>query len=276
MIDPDGSFDDPGSPFTTYNQEIFGSPDEYQGTHIEFGTVGWDGEADVADIGDGSDSEDGPTLIRVTLHQGHTPGEPTSPTGAANGYRILAQPLQPVLIVPTLGRRCVVGFPGGKVEAAGSAVILGYVGPTPAKQYGKTTATLDFTGYNLVIRAKSITLRDDADNIIATSPDGGITATDGTGSGLTIYNGVVMLKSVNGGALRTFMALDAEVAQMVCVDGSGAKFKSTDATVLGVNIAIAALGAIMLGKNASAATKVMVGPGPGTTAAGSASIFGQS
>jgi hypothetical protein len=251
-------FGDPGSAATTYLQDLFPNPEDAAPTILLWATVGWEGESEAADKGDGSDTEDGVTLVRVTTHAGALPTEPESPTGLANGHQLVAIPPMWPQWIPPKGTRCILGYPDGPT---GVPVILAYYGPAPDKQHGRTTAKMDFGDQHLVIKAKSITLRDDAGNLLSMSEEMGVQIADESGSGLQAYQGVVMLRVIGGDSqTKTWVSLNEEVAQIVnAAGGTGVVCKENVVSVNGTTICLNALGAINLGFNASAATPVLVG-----------------
>lgn len=257
-------YDDGGSPSTTYIQDLFPNPEDIAPTVLEWAMVGWEGEDSSADKGDGSDTEDGHTLVRVTTHAGAPPTEPTSPTGGANGRQLLALPPMWPQWIPPKGTRCVLGYPDGPT---GLPVILAYYAPAPDKQHGKTTAKLDFGDQNLVIKAASITLRDSGGNIIALSPDMGVQVTDDSGSGLQSYDGSVMLSVVGTDSQRkTWLSLTDSVATLAnaakstgVVCGASVDINSAQ------SIAVSAMGAVLLGydDHTQPVLPPLVGPTPG-------------
>src|ERR1041385_2706529 len=149
------------------------------------GVVGWKHTDEHHDLG--TSSNDGHTFVRVTLFVGkHVTDEPVE--GQAHGLEILCKVMGPLYWVPPKGTPVLVAFPDGEMDAPGSAVILGSIGPSPGIQFKGTKPKLDFgPDQDLVIKAKSLTLSDYNDNFIFMGTPGiKIQNKDGTG---VLYSG---------------------------------------------------------------------------------------
>ncbi len=97
----------------------------------ERGTVGWEGEADIADLG--TDDNGNATYIRVTLANGAPMGKPTSDEGHANGHQILCRLMMPLYFIPPRGTPCYVLFPEGRSESPGMGLVFPISGPHPLR-----------------------------------------------------------------------------------------------------------------------------------------------
>jgi hypothetical protein len=273
-MDTNDAFDDPGSPLPLSDAELFGKADDFTQTVCELATVGWDQDAEVYDLG--TASNDGNTFLRVTLFKGHPVGRPKSDKGFANGFQYIVRIMLPMWWIPVRGTQCVVVFPGGLTGTPGAGVVIGCVGPSPVKQFAETTAKLDFTGYDLVIKARSITLRDDAGNLVAVAPEGGARLQDSTGSGVVVHEGKVVLTTINGnGAMVARVALDQdEVSVLNGLGNCGGRWMSSgDVSVMGKGINLTYATSLGLGMAPNPALAVMVGPGPSMAALASKAVF---
>jgi hypothetical protein len=67
---------------------------------LEWGTVGW-ADGSHHDLGDGSDTDTGPTLVHVTLFRGRDPTQPLDST-RAQGWPVLAQMASSDFAIPPL------------------------------------------------------------------------------------------------------------------------------------------------------------------------------
>lgn len=280
MNEHDG-LQDSSAASTIYEQDL-GASDDGGSSTIEHGTVGWAGDPQVFDQ-QGSDSNDGYTLLKVTLFKGHPTGEPMAPgvVPSANGYRILVRLSWPLWALPLAGNQCVVAFPAGLIQTPGAGILIAVPMKSPVKQFSATTSKLDLTGYDLVIKARSISLRDDDNNLISISPEGGVRFTDKTGSGVFISGGEIIAQTqASSGKVMCAMTLTQDTASMLCAAASpqcGIKLKGGDFTATCNNCNLGAFGAICLGSKATPATCLAVGPAgaPGIATICSQSIMGQ-
>ena len=88
---------------------------------LEWGTVGWDDQGDIYDLGDGSDGDSQVTLLRVTLFRGKDPTEPLDDS-RAQGMKILTQLPSVDFGIPTRNTPVFLGIPGN--DYPGAAVVL--------------------------------------------------------------------------------------------------------------------------------------------------------
>ena len=112
-----------------------------QQAFIEAGTIGWDGDDDVADIG--TEDNDGTTLIKVQLFRGIDPTQPPI-DGQATGHKILARLSGfPFWAIPPKGMQCFVAFPAGFATTPGAGVIVALPGANPFVQFSSSRAKID-------------------------------------------------------------------------------------------------------------------------------------
>ncbi len=186
----------------TFDQDALGGEEGLSETpSLHNGTVGWFGDATHFDIG--TEDNDGVCLVKVTLVAGHPRGEPRSPDGRANGHRILAQLSMPEWRIPKPGERCMVAFANGMDDSPGAGIIIAYPGKNPIRQFAEDRAMLDYRGYDLTIKAKSVSVVcEDGDQKCGTtySAQGGAQLVDETGSGLFVKGGEVTLKVIDSAA----------------------------------------------------------------------------
>lgn len=138
---------------------------------LKIGTVGWDGDNDVVDIG--TDTNDGRTLVKVTLFEGRDPFIPSKP-GVAAGRKIYCQVGWPNFQIPPRGYAVLVGFPDGNMEPQGAGCIIFTFGKSPTKRFAEDRVNLNYGDKHLVIEAASVTITDGKKNAITVGvPKGG-------------------------------------------------------------------------------------------------------
>ena len=94
--------------------------------------------------------------------------------------------------MPRKGERVIVAFPSGMEQTPGAAVILAMLGASPPTQFSPTRAKMDFgADYDLIIKARSITLSDYNNRFVCIGPDTGVHMNDGSGNVLAIKDGNV-------------------------------------------------------------------------------------
>lgn len=249
--------------------------------YVEEGTVGWADDKD--STSHGNDFEDGNTLLKVTLFEGHPDGEPTTADGKANGHRILARVSGPVWQTPARGSRVVVVFPGGRIDRPGNGVIIAAPGPSPATRFGRDKVVIGDRAKDVTVVGRSVSLeasfkeQDGSNHYSAVS-----VAQQGTqvlydGSGLQILGSRIALKSVAGdGTVKTSVALSED--ELTLMDSSAlpttasVTLKGGNLTTLGQFVTHAYGTSMKLGLFATPATPALGGPS-GFTAVPSASIF---
>ena len=283
--------DGPAPARRAYENEAWSGDVKSQDARLVRGTIGWAGDTEVVDLG--SSSNDGNTLVKVTLYDGADPGlssvpyvapaddsPPDAPPPAyvANGHQTLAAITLPHWLVPRFGTRVLVAvFPG---EGDGSAVIVAATGPSPLKQFSETTAKQDYSGYDLVIRAKSVCLRDDDGNFFALDPRAGVIIGDKTGSSIQLFNGDLMVRILDDQQnVKASLHMSKDELGAMQMSGPAAAFiklKNSDFSVTAINVSLGAFGITSLHSTATPASAVMVGPtlAPGTASIGSRVVLG--
>lgn len=165
------------------------------------GTVGWDDGADHFDLDDTS----GVTLVKVTLFKGHnatTDGEKT--TARARGTRILCRIGAPLFNVPPDGAQVVVAMPADRMLVPGGGVIISQVIASPGTQFSATKAKMDFgPDFDLVIKARTITLTDYEDRYLTIGPKFGFKIGDADANGCQLKNDQWLFYTTDGAATPT-------------------------------------------------------------------------
>lgn len=255
------------------------SPGVFPPPSLLEGTVGWPGSPEVVELG--TESGDGMSMVRVTLFDGAPQGTPKSDDGLANGRQISARPMGPGWRTPKRGERVLVAFPGNDHATPGNAVILGIIGASPSARFGRKKTVLDFGDDDVVITGKSVSLVvEDPDGphrfVVSVSRKGGAQVI-ADGSGLFAKDGEVNVKAVdNSGNLKTALVLaqdEVSLSENATGKASSLTLSGGNMTLVGTFVSVAFSTALGLGRNASPATPVTLGP-VGSTAAGSLCIWG--
>jgi len=138
---------------------------------LELGTVGWEDGKDHYDLVGGQ-----PTLVKVTLWRGATPGSGKARTnGRAGGTQVLCRVSRPLNFIPEDGSEVMVALPAGYETTPGAGFIQNVTAPAPEIQHSETKAKMEFgPEVDLVIKARSVTISDYQDRYITVGPDYGI------------------------------------------------------------------------------------------------------
>ncbi|WP_438029027.1 hypothetical protein [Sorangium sp. So ce233] len=242
-------------------------------TSCEEGTVGHPGDPDVVDLGESGDV----ALVKVTLRKGHPQGKPTADDGGFNGYQITARVAATIWNVPLRGARVILAIPGGDIQTPGSPVIIAEVGARPVRRFGRKKTVLDYSGKDVVIVAKSITLIDDSNqHFVSVSSNGARVVS--AGSGFFVKGTDLAAKVLDeDGNLLTYLAASASDIALVraAEPANPVTFALTSQGVemMGKFVTIDFIDAIKFGAAASPATPVVVGPS-GQTGIGSTRMWG--
>lgn len=262
--------------------------------HNAWGTVGWAGDPDVLD-GLGKDEEDGVTLVKVTLFRGSPQGKPEAEDGAANGYQVRVQPSGPGWRIPPKGTRVMVSFADGDIRTPGNGLIIGEVGTSPRKQFGRKKVILDYGDADVVITGKSVTLLADGNpegksdkgkrHLVSVSANGGAQMASG-GCGVFVMGkddkgkwvGSVQLKAIDEDGMLCTSGVFGQSAiglmnssPTAPTKGTAVNLKNGNVTITGVSCVVQT-GSVMLGALATAATPAQQGPIP-ANGAPSTSVF---
>lgn len=228
----------------TPEKELFDHDADADPHPFQEGTVGWPGSPEITELG--TESNDGITLVRVTLlRHGAPQGKPTADDGLANGYRCAVRPMGPFWRIPKRGERVLVVFPDGDWETPGNGVILGVVGASPSKAFGRKKTVLDLGEDDVVIKAgKSVTLlvenTDDDGSMhrhqISISGQGGVQVLS-DGSGLFTKGGEINLKTLDdkGNLKQAIVMTQSETS---VTDHSAAPTATATLTLSGGSVSI--------------------------------------
>lgn len=163
---------------------------------IFHGQVGWIGEDKYYDIG--NESNDGHTLVRVQLYSGRDSSEELIPH-RAQGHKIVCQLSGQLFRIPPVGTRVLVALPYG-MDGPGGGIIIATQELSPnatnsvALKAGR--ACMDFPGQDLVISAKSVTIRDYENDFVTVSK--GVTVQSANGSGMLVKDSAVAMFLAGG------------------------------------------------------------------------------
>lgn len=154
---------------------------------LEWGTVGWDDDNEQTSFGAGTD--DGMTLVKVTLYRGRRPGtgRPLQP-GLAAGLPVIAHVDARLFQALAAGARVIVGFPGGDIRTPGNGMILGVAAKSPTGGFDASTMMLQ------VPDGSTLNIGDAAAAFLAvaskvqTALDALKVAAQGSGTWLTVAN----------------------------------------------------------------------------------------
>jgi hypothetical protein len=229
------------------------------------GTVGWqDGQAHY-DI----DPDSGVTLVRVTLFKGRNPGQDGPVTDAlAHGHQILCRIGAPLSNIPPLNAQVMVAMAADRMLTPGGGVIFAMPIKSPGTQFAADKAKLDFgPDYDLVIKARSVTLTDYENRFLTVGPTYGIKCGDVTGSGLCIKDSKLLFYAAVDKTGVCSLELSENKVFAMCTASSGGqssgfKFSGGNCTVYCQQYANTASSG-MLGGTASPVSGVQYGPGFG-------------
>lgn len=251
-----------------HDHDIWGGKAPEQ-SRLEWATVGWDDKDDWFDVN--TDESDGVTLVRVQTYAGRVRGEPITP-GVAAGHQYLAQIAGPMWRIPRKGERCILAIPSGMEETAGAAVILAFFGKAPSDQYSKTRAKLDYgEDYDLVIKARSITISDYDNRFLAIGPDSGIVVQDKDGSGVIVKDGAIAIFTSDGSAMKSLVQLTNDDINLCVLGGSLLQLDASKATLFGLSVYCQG-GGVYLGAAPTALTTALHGA-TGIAGVASTSVF---
>lgn len=168
------------------------------------GTVGWEDGDDHFDI-----DPDGVTLVKVTLHKGRMPDTDDAPTNdRAKGTRILARISAPLYNIPPDGSEVHVSMPAGRLLDPGAGAIIAQLSASPAGQFNGSKSKLDFgPDFDLVIKARSITLTDYEDRYLTLGPTYGFKIGDANANGCQLKNDQWLFYTSDGTAATTTFRL---------------------------------------------------------------------
>lgn len=244
-------------------------------TYCEEGTVGHPGDPDVVDLGSGEN--EGITLVKVTLRKGHPQGKPAADDGGFNGYQITARLMAPNWDTPRRGARVIVVIPGGDIETPGNPVILGQPITSPTRRFGRQKTILDYSGKDVVIIGKSVTLIDDTNKAFVTVTASGARLVS-HGSGFFVKEGEFAAKVLDeDGNLLTYLAAsESDISLVRAAEPANPvtlSLTSQGVEMMGKFVTIDFINAIKFGAAASPATPVVLGV-TGQSGVGSTRMWG--
>ena len=225
------------------------------------GTVGWEDGGDHFDI-----DSSGVTLIKVTLFKGRNPTtDPPKDSARAKGTRILARISAPLYHVPPDGAEVHVSVPAGRMLDPGAPVIVAQPVPSPSTQFNGTKAKMDFgPDYDLVIKARSITLTDYEDRYLTLGPKYGLKIGDADANGCQLKNAQWLFYTTHSGtAATTFMLSRDNGIALLHDDGVKTCMKMSGGEWMGVGNSFKAMfGAGYLGVAANPLPPQAIAMGP--------------
>jgi hypothetical protein len=223
---------------------------------FEPGTVGWDG------IDPHFDTEDGITLVRVTLVRGRHPSTPLK-SDAAQGHQVLCRIGGGLFRIPKKGTAVMVGFPTAFAAHPGAGVIVCTTEASPDIQFSDTKAKLDLgPDTDVVIKGKSVTISDYDNRFLHVGPDG-VMMQDESGNGLLLSGGALVIFVADSGDAKTVVQLTKSELSLLQKDTGFIKLTAGNATIF-ANGSAGLLGAsVSIGAGATAATPALTGAPPG-------------
>lgn len=234
----------------------------------ELGTVGWEEDDDESYFEQGTDENDGHTLVRIQLYRGRDPATPIR-AGVAQGHKILACPAGPLWYIPPRGTQVLVVFPGGMESVPGAGTFF-VRGRTPAGQFGPKRVKLEVpTDYDLVLKGQRVTLTDWGNSFVSISPEAGIQFSNANGDVALLREGAFVVTVAQGGDGKTILSMTTSSFDVIQKDGSSMKLADGKWQAVGAQTNLVG-GSVGLGM--SPAIPVCGGPG-GPASVGSKSVW---
>ena len=224
---------------------------------FEPGTVGWDA------VDAHFDSEDGVTLVRVTLVRGRHPSTPLTPE-VAQGHQVLCRIGGGLFRIPKKGTSVMVGFPTAFAGHPAAGVIVCTTEASPDAQFSDTKAKFDVgADTDFVIKAKSVTISDYDNRFLHVGPDG-VMLQDEAGNGVLMKGGAIMIFVADSGDAKTVLQMTPKELSLLQKDAGFIKLTGGNATIMASGSAGLVGGNVSIGAAATAATPALCGPPPGT------------
>lgn len=251
---------------------------DYESVQVSVGTVGWDDREEWYD--QGSDENDGHTLVFVTLYRGKDP-DVRPKAGVAHGQKIICHISDALSRIPPKGARCYVIIPHGMEDAVGAGCIVACVSKSPTVQFDANRVVMDFgPDTHVIIKGKSVTLSDHENPgrfmAVGTPKSGGAAGVQirlGDGTGAVWQDGACGLFVAQNGETKTLV--QATPSKFEVWQGSGViKLAGDEFTALAPTCKVQ--GNVFLGKGVPAG---LVGTGTalygatGASAVPSPSVF---
>jgi hypothetical protein len=230
---------------------------------FEPGTVGWDG-ADPH-----FDTEDGVTLVRVTLVRGRHPSTPLQPD-VAQGHQVLCRIGGGLFRIPPKGTAVMVGFPTAFAGHPAAGVIVCTTEASPDTQFNDTKAKFDVgPDTDLVIKAKSVTISDYDNRFLHVGPDG-VLLQDDKGNGVVMSGGAIMIYVADSGDAKTLVQMTPQELSLLQKDTGFIKLTGGKLTLLASGSAGLVAGNVAIGSPSKPQVAAMIAPSPGVP---STSVF---
>lgn len=179
------------------------------------GTIGWKSNDEHHDLG--TDSNDGHTFVRVTLHSGLNKNNTEQPEGGVSeGLQVLCQVMGPLHWIPQKGTAVMVAFPEGNISAPGAGVIIGSIGKSPGIQFDHLKPKLDFgPDQTFTVKAGQIILSTYNDDYIALGSAFGIKIGNKEGTGGQIKGTKIIFYSAFLGDAKSVLEIDIDKISIV-------------------------------------------------------------
>ena len=212
---------------------------------FEPGTVGWDG------VDKHFDTEDGVTLVRVTLVRGRHPSTPLTPT-LAQGHKVLCRIGGGLFRIPKKATPVMVGFPTAFAGHPGAGVIVCTTENSPDIQFSESKVKLDVgQDTDLVLKAKSVTISDYDNRFLHVGPDG-VMLQDEAGNGVIMKGGAIMIFVADSGDAKTVVQMTPAELSLLQKDtgfikltgGNATVFASGSAALVGANVSLGATASV--------------------------------
>lgn len=188
----------------------------------ELGTVGWDDDDDESYFEQGTEENDGHTLVRIQLYRGRNPAERIR-DGVAQGHKVLACPTGPLWYIPPRGTQVLVVFPGGMENVPGAGTFF-VRGKTPTGQFGPKRAKLEVPeDYDLVLKGQRVTATDWGNNFMSLSPEAGVQLSNKNGDMVQLSEGSIVAGIANSGEAATALFMTKTSFDVLQKDGSSMK-----------------------------------------------------
>ena len=176
------------------------------------------------------DTEDGVTLVRVTLVRGRHPSTPLTPE-SRRATRSLPHRRRPVSH-PAAGDPVMVGFPTAFADHPGAGVIVCTTEASPDIQFSRPKAKFDVgADTDFVIKAKCVTICDYDNRFLHVGPDG-VMLQDEAGNGVIMKGGAMMIFVADSGDAKTVVQMTAKELSLVQKDTGLVKLTGGNVTVL--------------------------------------------
>lgn len=243
--------------------DIYDPARDFQEMQIAVGTVGWEGDEAIVDLG--TEENDGFTFLKVQLYHGlRTPGTPKS--DVAQGLQALCAISSGINRIPKRGTRVYVAFPKGMEMVPGAGVVFATVERSARlQQFAEDRVVMDFgDDVHVVIKGKSVSLSDHDNRFLSvgTPRSGGapgliFQAADGSGG--VIQEGAVGWFVAQDGDAKVVLQMTPTKAECLLKGGGYWSVVPDGFSAFGSTATLRA-GAVYLGASPTAANTALYGP----------------